>query len=52
MKRWELAVEMRRIIDSGQLFFWGLLVTDAARGNSELLAWSVRVFILNLPYLT
>ena len=49
-RRKELAAEMRRIVENEKLDFFGLLVTDAVRGNSELLAQGDRAFIRNLPY--
>ena len=49
-RRRELAAEMRRIMEEEKLDFFGLLVTDAVRGNSEMLALGDRGFIRNLPY--
>jgi len=49
-RRKELAAEMRRIMEEEKLDFFGLLVTDAVRGNSELLALGDRALIRNLPY--
>ena len=41
---------MRRIMAEESLDFFGLLVTDAVRGNSELLALGDRAIRRNLPY--
>lgn len=49
-RRDELAAEMHRIISEEKLDFFGLLVTDAVRGNSELLAIGERAIRRNLPY--
>jgi len=49
-RREELAAEMHRIIKEENLDFFGLLVTDAVRGNSELLAIGERAIRRNLPY--
>lgn len=49
-RRKELAAEMLKVIESDKLDFFGLLVTDAVRGNSELLALGDRAVRRNLPY--
>lgn len=49
-RREELAAEMRKIMAEESLDFFGLLVTDAVRGNSELLALGDRAIRRNLPY--
>ena len=48
--REELLAGMRRIMEEDSLNFFGLLVTDAVRGNSELLALGDRSICRNLPY--
>ncbi|MDD3886825.1 MAG: DRTGG domain-containing protein, partial [Victivallaceae bacterium] len=49
-RRAELTSEMRRELDEEKFDFIGLLVTDAVRGNSELLAIGDSAIIRNLPY--
>ena len=49
-RRDELLQEMRQVMATDQLNFFGLLVTDAVRGNSELLALGDREILRNLPY--
>jgi manganese-dependent inorganic pyrophosphatase len=49
-RRDELAAEMMKVIADDKLDFFGLLVTDAVRGNSELLALGDRAIRRNLPY--
>ena len=46
----ELAAEIRKIIENDKLDFFGLLVTDAVRENSEFLAIGNAGFVGNLPY--
>lgn len=49
-RRDELAAEIRRRIEAEALDFFGLLVTDAVRENSELLAVGSDDIMRNLPY--
>lgn len=49
-RRQELSAEMHRIMASDALDFFGLLVTDAVRGNSELLTAGDRAIRRHLPY--
>ncbi len=49
-RREELASAMSEIIRTEKLHFFGLLVTDAVRGNSELLALGDRAIRRSLPY--
>ena len=49
-RRDELAAEIRRRIEAEALDFFGLLVTDAVRENSELLAVGSDDIVRNLPY--
>ena len=51
-RREELAERIRAIIDEESLNFFGLLVTDAVRGNSELLILGDRAVRHSLPYRT
>ena len=46
----ELTSEITRVIDDEKLDFFGLLVTDAVRGNSEFLAFGDNGIIRNIPY--
>ncbi|MBR2426493.1 MAG: putative manganese-dependent inorganic diphosphatase [Lentisphaeria bacterium] len=46
----ELVVAMDKQVKRDQLSMFALLVTDAARGNSELLVYGDRELISNLPY--
>jgi manganese-dependent inorganic pyrophosphatase len=46
----ELSSEITRVIDDEKLDFFGLLVTDAVRGNSEFLAFGDNGIIRNIPY--
>ena len=49
-RREELAGEIREILGSEKLDFFGLLVTDAVRENSELLMLGAPEIIRSLPY--
>jgi len=49
-RREELLAGMHRIMADDGLNFFGLLVTDAVRGNSELLATGDPAICRNLPY--
>ena len=49
-RREELASAMYKIMEAEKLGFFGLLVTDAVRGNSELLALGDRAIRRSLPY--
>lgn len=49
-RRDELAEEIRRRIEEEKLDFFGLLVTDAVRENSELLALGSGDIVRSLPY--
>lgn len=46
----ELTSEITRVIEDEKLDFFGLLVTDAVRGNSEFLAFGDNGIIRNIPY--
>lgn len=46
----ELAGELRKCVETEKLDFFGLLVTDAVRGNSELLAVGDAGITSNLPW--
>lgn len=46
----ELVAAMEKQVKRDQLSMFALLVTDAARGNSELLVYGDRELISNLPY--
>ncbi|MBE6364588.1 MAG: putative manganese-dependent inorganic diphosphatase [Lentisphaerae bacterium] len=49
-RRSELTEAMYKIMETEKLDFFGLLVTDAVRGNSELLALGDRAMRRSLPY--
>ncbi len=49
-RRDELAAEIERILEAEKLDFFGLLVTDAVRENSELLAAGRPEILRSLPY--
>lgn len=49
-RRKELAAYMLEVMELEKLDFFGLLVTDAVRGNSEMLALGDRAILRNLPY--
>ena len=49
-RRSELAEAMYGIMEAEKLDFFGLLVTDAVRGNSEMLALGDRAMRRSLPY--
>lgn len=49
-RRDELAAEIRKTVESEKLDFFGLLVTDAVRGNSDFLAQGEPGILRNLPW--
>ncbi len=49
-RRDELAAKIRELLEHEKLDFFGLLVTDAVRENSELLALGTPEILRNLPY--